>query len=82
MTVIVDLWRDSVSQQGFCLSNQGTRVVYIVTEDKITTNIIVYKKEEKDDPLTCQTETHDFDRDFDKAAEWLIKDISHTFQGY
>lgn len=79
VTIIVDLWRNTASQQGFCLSNQEAKAVYIITEDRITTNIIVYKKEEKNDPLTFQTESHDFDRDFDKAAEWLAKDIFHTF---
>lgn len=78
INIQVKVDENGLNQQGFRLYNQGTEVSFFITEDTVLTNIIIFRSESKGEDLEL-AERHDFDRDFDYAADWLSKELQRNF---
>ena len=78
VNIQVRVWENSVNQQGFCLYNKRTTESYIITEDEISTDIVIYRVEGKSKKLNL-AQRHNFDRNFYKATDWLLKELNRYF---
>lgn len=71
----------SLTQQGFTLFHAKSDIEFNITENAFTNEIMIQVvfNDSKNSNLQSLDQDHYFDRDFDKAVNWLSKEIVKTF---
>lgn len=74
----VKVFDQGINQQGFTLYNQGCDTEYSITEDEVESSILILERIRKGEEYSY-TKEHKFDGDYDKAVNWLSKDLQKKF---
>lgn len=78
VNVQVKVFDQGINQQGFTLYNPGCDTEYSITEEEVESSILILERIRKGEDFSY-TKEHRFDGDYDKAINWLSKDLVKKF---